>query len=614
MIFVFLFLAFSVSAEPALGWTQGESAYEFSVYFQPEAVYAKNIYWLNNRAYDEVLYVRHYLDLQSLYTYRENVIKAKAVVRSRTLWGYTPGVLCTTQVPVKEFGVAFGTHKHGMWLSELWIRELWLEGSLNDFLGLPFCNFHTLTIGAFPFELGRGISLGSAYPNFPPLVAVDIDTALDQYAFGAKLSGELSQDHLWYDIYGAIFKERALDITDDDLFERTCDRGTYGYKAHPFERTHHCGLCDFAVAARLRWEPLDKNEEKKLYFEPYLLVYHTPAIKIEFSHEGKSTLVTLGLAGEHSFNTVECGFECAFNRGGQEIFGLDRNKLVMHDNEGIVKVVNDKVIDNATDKDALVTQENEKAIRFSLASQSQNGRHIRRTLKNKPFRFQDPYCVRYRGFFFIADLSFILLKDICKVSCTWGYATGDSDVHKRIFSENVVEPCKKVVDCTEFISVNETYIGKRVVSALFLNGVGAFPRPTTFGSVIDSTASLVGGFTNLVLTGFSCDMWYRKEPHRWHINPNVLFFWQEYSPCWKEKAVPSYLGAELNCITEVQLFKDFSFYAIAAVFLPGSCYKFLTGVPLTSEQVDILEDRKISHGFLGHDPAYLINFGIKYTF
>ena len=401
MWIIVLFFTITFFAESAVQWTQDASTYEFSVYFQPEAVYAKNIYWLNNEACDEVLYARHYLDLQSLYTYREDVMKAKAVVRSRTIWGHTPEALCTSRVPVKEFGITFGGHKHGLWLSEVWIRELWLEGSLNDFLGLPFCNRHILTIGAFSFELGRGISLGSAYPNFPLLVGVDIDSAIDQYAFGAKLSGELSKNHLWYDIYGAIFRERALDITDDDLFERACDRGTYGYKAHPFERTLHCGLRDFAVAARLRWEPLDKDEKKKVYFEPYVLAYHAPDLKIEFSHEGKSTLVTLGLAGEYTFKNVECGFEWAFNRGGQEVFGLDRNKLIMHDDNGVLQVVNDQVVVSSIDHDALATPKNEKLIRLSPACQSKNGKPLSSTLKNKPFRFQDPYCVQYRGFFFV---------------------------------------------------------------------------------------------------------------------------------------------------------------------------------------------------------------------
>ena len=77
----------------------------------------------------------------------------KMTIRNRGIWGDPESIASTTLSPIRELDAVFGEHRHGLPRHILWIRELWIAFSLNDILGLPFCNLHTVTFGAFPFEL-----------------------------------------------------------------------------------------------------------------------------------------------------------------------------------------------------------------------------------------------------------------------------------------------------------------------------------------------------------------------------------------------------------------------------------------------------------------------------
>ena len=65
-----------------------------------------------------------------------------------------------------------------------------------NFLHLGFESNHSFTVGAFPFELGRGISLGAAYAIGPGPLGFYSDGMIDQFAFGFKFSGEIVPDVL----------------------------------------------------------------------------------------------------------------------------------------------------------------------------------------------------------------------------------------------------------------------------------------------------------------------------------------------------------------------------------------------------------------------------------
>lgn len=187
----------------------GDSEFKFTVRLRlPEFFYGKNLRLLNDdNPTDRVLFFRHVADFILQYRYGKpkvpyDIVYAKMTVRNKGVWGDPESIASTTSFPVNEFGTSFANHSHGIPLHLLWIRELWIQFSLNDMLRLPFCNNHTLTLGAFPFVLGRGIALGPAFAVDASDLGFISEYAIDQYAFGGKLSGELVKDKLFYDLYG----------------------------------------------------------------------------------------------------------------------------------------------------------------------------------------------------------------------------------------------------------------------------------------------------------------------------------------------------------------------------------------------------------------------------
>lgn len=677
------------------------STFEVSFYLFPEFFYGKNLSLLNNRnPADRTVVFRHFIDSFATYSYSNGTIdffKAKCGVRSRSIWGNNTSVLEINEREIRELDTVFGAHKHGISLNEIWIRELWLEVGLNEILGLPFCNRHVLTCGAFFFEIGRGISLGALYPSMPPALGFFIDAQIDQYAFGAKLSGDLIANRLAYDVYGAIWGDKSATYDQTNQIVRGNQYGYRGNGARGF------GMVNYVVASRLKWYPIkietengnaapgnetkekeaykeqlnregkqasgekakaeektekkdekvdqkkeekveekkkeEKSEFEKVYFEPYAIYNHNPEIRLDLLNDGISDLATFGLMGEFVFGSFEWGFEYAFNRGHLRAAGIDRNTHVLADDEGKVVIVDDQVVDTRTGANALVKEEREKIIKRSEYGGRYNSRVLKHGdfLKNKKFRFRDPFEIRYRGYFFVADASYIVCKDVFKVSAAIGVASGDEDPRKKLLLEKKGD---RSVDYNGFISLNESYAGKRVTSVLFFNGFGVFPRVIDIGLEglrEDSTVINLTGFTNLVYMGVSADYYYKNTFRKWRVCPNLLFYWQEepsriFESKLKKKRegeresrrdeefvhkvgfLNDFLGTELNVVAEYEVIKDLTFFILSGIFVPGFHFKQIKGMPLNGAQAQFIKDRKGNEPLLGDDTAYCFNIGFKYTF
>ena len=189
--------------------------------------------------------------------------------------------------------------------------------------------------------------MGAFYPSMPAAVGFFIDAQIDQYAFGAKLFGDLVQDSLAYDIYGSILNNKSSTFDQTSQLVRSPE---YGHRA---DGARGFGSINYIVAARLKWYPMPVTDFKKVYFEPYALYNHNPEIRLDLLHDGVSDLVTCGLMGEFVWNSVEWGFEYGFNRGHLHAYGIDLNKLVLLDAQGQLVVANDQVVNSKTHTDAL---------------------------------------------------------------------------------------------------------------------------------------------------------------------------------------------------------------------------------------------------------------------
>ena len=348
--------------------------------------------------------------------------------------------------------------------------------------------------------------------------------------------------------------------------------------------------------------------------------------------DGVSDLATFGLMAEFANGPIEGGFEYAFNRGHLNAFGIDRNTLVLTDDEGKLIVMHDQVgtIDGA---DVLAGDPLRAAqITRSAQGQCHNEAAIGRpnALRNKKWRYRDPFEVHYRGYFFVADASYIFCKDIFKASLAVGIASGGEDPRKALA---LGKSSSRSVDYDGFITLNESYAGKRVTSTLFFNGFGTFPRVIDIGLeglMPDATVLNLTGFTNLIYAGVSVDYNYKNTFRKWRVSPNLLFYWQE-EPASKFESkkhprkaglflhrpqiMDNFLGTEFNILGEIETLKDLTFFALAGFFVPGFHFRQMKGVPLNDAQAAYIKERRGPRvPLLGDDSAYFFDIGFKYTF
>jgi hypothetical protein len=618
----------------------GDSEFKFEVRLRlPEFFFGKNLRLLNDdNPSDRVLYFRHIVDCITQYRYGPprcsyDIVFAKMTIRNKGVWGDPESIASTTSAGVNEFGTFFGEHGHGIPLHFLWIRELWIQFSLQELLGVPFCNQHTLTFGAFPFELGRGISLGVAYALDASDLGFISEYAVDQFAFGGKLSGELVKDVLYYDLYGAILDNKAAS------FSQTNARLRGQQYFHRNDQARGFGIINYLIAGRFKIHTSWRNKPSATRIEPYILYNHNPEQRIMFKGDARSDLVTVGIAAENDWGRFEWGFDTAFNFGKQTVFGWDRNTIKPENRKGAAVFVNSRVRqappgEEPTQKSppALNVPENQNIIDISPETQLQNGKVIGvnslGTLINDRDRFSDGYVNKFRGSMFVFDMGYLVCKPDLKVCAGLGYASGGPNPNKDHIKRG--DHIRNEV-YEGFIGLQEVYSGNRVKSAFLLSGQGRIPRPLAFPSedVQHQFATVVSRFTNLVFVGSSCMYRPSWSVRKWNFNPNILAYWNDFAtPFYDLKThrksldrfARTFLGVELNIFIEAELLPDLKFYSVNAIFIPGSHYKDIKGRPLDKSQKDFIENLRkpgiVNNRvpLLGNDTSYFFNMGLQYSF
>lgn len=633
MLATSLFSAGSLQAE--LRSTYNDFEYIFSGVYKPETFYGKNVNWLNNdNDFDKMYFSRHALDLtlDLLYgakTYGEKIAEFLFQLRNKGVWGNPESIASTTFSDIKVLDAIKGTHKHGFPRHVFWIRQLWLQFNLNQATGLPFKNIHTFTIGAFPFQLGRGIALGDAYAVGPEILGFWSDGAIDQYAFGAKFSGELFPKILSYDLYTAILQNNSGSLADT---EKTILAQEFSGITNP---QRGFGKVNYLVAGRLNWNVFDNSWLGRLTVEPYGLYNNDPEQKIEFPADASSKLGTVGLASEFYGSRFECGFDYAVNFGQQRVKGWDRNIVKENNRNGVVVLVNDNVTANYTDLSGqpvsepapyVPTSNAQKIITTTFRDETQNGQEIGTVtslgylvnqpgtsivLNNSKGRFGNPYTNKYEGWMFVADAGYSFCDKDLQLAVAAGVTSGDDN------------PNFETKDGTYdgFIGLQEVYSGKRVRSVFLLGGAGRLKRllstPASTDIQAPSTkAQAISGFTNLVFCGTSL----KWKPKSWkkpfEINPNVLALWQER----QIGSARTFLGVESGLFINYSLLKDLKLFWVSSLFFPGSHYKDRMGTPvLTDEEKAFLESsnptgKQDRIPGLGNNVAYTYNVGLIYTF
>ncbi|TET06368.1 hypothetical protein E3J79_02210 [Candidatus Dependentiae bacterium] len=622
--------------------------FSFSGSFKPELFYGKNINLLNdNNPADRIFYFRHTLDfkLNASYgreKYGHDIIYARFAPRNRAIWGNPKSYFQTTDATIKSLEVVYGPHRHFNPRLFFWVREAWIDLDCNEILDLHTLSRHNFTIGAFKFQLGRGIALGDAYAVGHEVLGFYTDSAVDQYAFGAKLSGDIFEDRLTYDLYSAILENKSSSLAD--TAERILGQ-EYGCRKSP-ERGF--GKINFVLAGRLNWTAVNIPNYCTVTFEPYWLFNDQPEQQVEFLGDASSTLGTLGIASEYECERFDFGFEYAINLGKQRVKGWDRNSTEKENRNSFETIVNSNVLYlNKNDNNDPLNNEKfpyvpssdaQALIETSPQNEQQNGKEIgtvtfenkQITLVNSEDRFRDPYTNKYEGWMFVTDAAWWNQDKDLNIAATFGFASGDNNPNE-VTKDGVY---------SGFIGLQEIYSGKnkRVKSAFILGSSGKLKRPLAFPISRQTRgrfARTISGFTNLIFTGGAIYWQPNKLEGKLIFHPNMIFYWQDMPTkafdidTNQETTYYSskFLGTEFSIFFDYYLKPPLRLYFVGAVFIPGTHFSDIRGKPISAIQARAIADRlkrldrQDITGFLseripnlGDDTAISFNLGIEYKF
>lgn len=617
---------------------------KWQIKFKPETFWARNANLLNNHnAADFTQFARSTLDINFALDYGEkcygyNIADFFVTIRNKCNWGNPESIARTTLAKIKTLESLDSGHMHFITKQIFWIREVWFNFNVNHAMGLTFNWDLYFMLGAFPFELGRGIALGAAYAVNPGFLGFFSDNTIDQYAFGYKLNAEFVPDKVSVDLYGALLQNKgdSFNATGEKIYGQE-----YGRLRTPARGPGHV---DFVIATRLKWFPV-KADGVSVAFEPYLLYNNNPEQMIEFLADANVRLGTAGLSSEMVVNNFEFGFDSAVNFGHQRVHGWDRNVIDRENRQGIFTLVNSSVVTENPQTTArpprVVFAPGDPAgrqiqliIDNSARDNSQNGLFIGNAtdpqtglpiqLYNDLNRFRNPYTNQFKGWMIVADGAYWLRDHTLRFALGVGVASGDNDPN---FNNNGVNK-----DYKGFVGLQEIYTGDRLQSVFLLGGAGRIPRPLTTPSqssgALATIPTVLSGFTNLVFTGGSL-MWVpRLNAKKFTVRPNILAYWQQHAShkfdivtkMHTNELARNYLGTEVNTFFDISLLKDLKLFVVGSVFVPGGHYTDIKGTPLNRDQqrlLDLLDPTGFSIDpipLLGDDTAYTINFGLEYRF
>jgi hypothetical protein len=622
----------------------GDSVYELNSSLKLETAYGRNLRLLNYGNPTDQTYLpgRMYLDTTGTYQYGQashdhTVIKTKMTFRTKYVFGSPESIAPTDNSTVKISDVVTGQHYHNLNRLYLWTREASFDGAFNK-------DTH-LTIGLFPFELGRGIALGSAYAVDLSNIGYYTTAVVDQYAPGIRLSGVMPcWKNVNYDLYAEMIncKESTWDDTNDHI------RGQeYGHK---FNQARGFGISNYLFAGRLKGN-FFKAANHTITVEPYILVDNQKEQRVRFLGDASALLATVGLSFEGIWQNLDFGFEIAQNIGRQNVKGVDRNVIKNEIRNGIMYEVNSDVTavatlgpDTASQK-AVYYDSTQEIINHTFESEASNGEVIYShnaptNFKSSATRFTNPYRVIYGGNMFVADGSYKIKGTDTKFSLAGAYASGDENPHK-ILGNGLIDN-GSYFNYDGFVGLQELYSGKRVKSVLLLSGAGRIPRMLSIPVSRTGSrgfADTVSRFNNIMSLGCSAETKLSVEKYLLSINPNILMYWQPHAakryqallssatslndPAFynsRPEFISQHLGTEANIILNTYVVEDLNCFLTMAVFYPGAHYHDVKGTPISKEQAAYL-DRMDRSGvsvetepLVGENPAYFFNLGFTYKY
>ncbi len=617
--------------EKLLTYKKGHFLFDFSFKNIAEGFYQRNGDYLSGSPFDRTFYTRATWDFSS-HARAGDIWKSKVTLRSKAVAG-SNRLIAVTQETARVVDVDTDRHSHSFNLLVPWFRKAWVKFCLNDAFDIHADSKHYLKFGVFPFELGRGIALGSAYAVTPGPLGFYTDNTIDQYAWGTLFHGDLSNSYNFtYDLYGSILENQcsSLALNTEKVYEkRLCYPTVYRGFGH----------VNFILAARSLITLMDNKKYGQLTLEPYVMYNHVPEQRVEFPADASSKLATPGFAVEYTGPRFEFGFEMACNLGHQTVHAWDRNYITLQRNgttAAVEEAYKQVFTDDTLSTHALVTNANRTVVTSDpQLCAAYNGKQIdSSSLYNGASRFRNGYRNAYNGYMFVTDAAYWMKPDVLRVAWTAGYSTGDD--HPNI-SIDLPGDAERDDLFSGFIGLQEIYSGKRVRS-LFVLGAQRIIRPLAAPSANipeDSQrfAPTLSGFTNLIYTGIGLRYTPDNLKRKLTFAPNILYYWLEHRSnayclaCRGDQTSQALtcpasraLGLEVNALLDVQWLDQLKSFLALGVFVPGRHFEQIVGKPTNAAQlaevnracrVDIDYNQ---YPLVNHKMSFMINFGLECSF
>ncbi|MCX5924285.1 MAG: hypothetical protein NTZ68_02590 [Candidatus Dependentiae bacterium] len=553
-------------------------------------------------------------------------------LRFRYRWGGTTevksfdGIVDIGGIKVKTKGT--NANKHLMWT-----REAWVKMAIGN---LDYPNNNYFQMGLLDYQVGRGISFGSAYTvegflGFAPGYSID--------QFAPAILFNLNPIVETYDcqFYVALLEN---------------NHGSYSSNVESI-RANEIGGCAQRGIGRHSYVALINNKLKllngakhKLHVEPYVVYQAAPDQDLEFLNDVDSYLTTYGCAVEAVSGRFNIGGEAAINTGERDARPWDRNDIVLTRNDqGFVtaqytKVFIDDPSTTKSPKRAYVTDANAAAVKNSPRDPSLNGKEIGTNLFNKvdittnpvtngtgilPYknlynafdRFRPRERQFLKGYFFVSDASYQFIDKVLTGSLGIGYASGHIDPQRDANKMTSTELMNQ--QFAGFIPLQSAYQGTRLSHLVIFNlGVPRFNTRNPRAELINtnvikySQSDGINEMTNIAFFGsrFSWNVQSLKA-YKLNIAPNLIGYWSPetthvvVSPkgVLPERTIPAdnYIGTELSVQIAAYFYDKIKIEGYAGMVLPGQYYTDLCGTPFGKEVT-------------GDDIGYVANFGLVYAF
>lgn len=572
--------------------------------YTQELYFADSLYTLNSKiVIDDIWYIRTTLDvnIDGSWGNRDNQrIHFFDTVRSRFIWGMPSDARLFSlllALPNGNVSIPGSTTNKTM----VWTKEGWLK-CFFDLL----CEKDFIQIGLIPYEIGRGISLGSAY-DVSGYLGFQADFSIDQFAPGIVVHYTPVKDKYSTDFYLALLKNQQNSF--DEIMTKV--------RTSPTKKDQIRGIGTQTYVAV--WDHKIKDVfSDKISLEPYILFCHAPNQTIQRPNDSSVNLTTLGMAIEGEAKRCNWGVEFAGNLGELCLKFWDHNTIeyIKNDAANIVaqfsKIYNQ---DPRTEGAQLVdaTQVNINYVKGSTQSVAMNGKQIGPGLYNAYDRFTPAQQRNMQGFFFLGDIEYSVIPEEFTVALGTGYASGTDFFHEDMNEMDHDYLMNQAIG--GFVPLQSEYVGKRIRHVvMFHQGVPRYsevklvnPATNVIQDIEDRT---VQGVTNIAFLGMRLGWNVPKyKQHKLIASFNTIAYWSpvvhdEYHLETKKWYTPSnFMGTEISGEVTGMIFDKIKMQGYCGVLIPGQYYKDNRGMYVSANKLPT-----------GSDPGWVGGLIATYSF